>query len=125
MDIIRDEQTDDMRQIALKITAEEKINNIIVFIEPEILVGEVVLNERHKLAWDEYWPVLRYYNIPPEGITLSIPTMVDQPLEVRILAQEFGLPVELQKSLQPRPDYLIPAPTTITDSTFTIKSYKF
>lgn len=124
VNVVDERFNEDSREVTIEITSEEEVNNIIVFIEPELLVSEVKLNGNVPLVWDEHWPVLRYYNLPAEGITLTIPSVIDQPLKIRILTQRIGLPEVLQQSIKPRPDYLISAPTAITDSTFTIQTYQ-
>lgn len=125
VNVVNEKLNEDSRELTIKINAEEDVNNIIVFIEPEFLVSDVKLNEDVTLVWDEHWPVLRYYNLPAEGITLTVPAVIDEPLKIRVLTQKIGLPKVLQQSIKLRPNYLIPAPTAITDSTFTMQTYQF
>ena len=125
VNVVNEKLNEDSRELTIKINAEEDVNNIIVFIEPELLVSNVKLNKDITLDWDERWPVLRYYNLSAEGITLTVPAVIDEPLKIRVLTQKIGLPEVLQQLIKPRPNYLIPAPTVITDSTFTMQTYQF
>ena len=122
VELLSDSISDDSRELVLRIKADSAVNNILIFIEPELLVDAVVLNQETTVEWNAYWPMLRCYNLDAEGITLTIPAAADQPFSIKILSQSLGLP---ELGLQPRPEYIIAAPTAITDSTFTAKSYHF
>src|SRR5690606_33719381 len=122
VELLSDSISDDSRELVLRIKADSAVNNILIFIEPELLVDAVVLNQETTVEWNAYWPMLRCYNLYAEGITLTIPAAADQPFSIKILSQSLGLP---ELGLQPRPEYIIAAPTAITDSTFTAKSYHF
>ncbi len=122
VNMIRDQVDEAVREVTLQLTADADIDNFIVFVEPELLAGDVILNNQVEIEWNEYWPVIRFYNLDADEISLTIPAVVDQPFAIRILTQSFGFP---DVGLTSRPEDLIAAPTAITDSLFTIKSYHF
>lgn len=122
LELISDEIDGEVRRLTLNIQADSEMNNLIIYIEPELLQAAVALEPDFSVEWDERWPVLRYYNVDADGFTLTIPAVTDQPFIMRILAQTLQLP---DVGLLPRPEDTISAPTAITDSTFTFKSYQF
>ena len=122
LELISDEIDGEVRRLTLNIQADSEVNNLIIYIEPELLQAAVALEPDFSVEWDERWPVLRYYNVDTDGFTLTIPAVTDQPFIMRILAQTLQLP---DVGLLPRPEDTISAPTAITDSTFTFKSYQF
>lgn len=121
VEIVKETVQEDFRELSVRIKSDKYVNNIVVYIEPSLLAGDVQLDDSFQIAWNEYWPVLRYYNLDGDGITLTIPVVKDQKLVFRILTQALGLPSQLNK----RPEHIIPAPTTISDSVFTLKTYEF
>jgi hypothetical protein len=122
LELVSDTANEEKRELTINIKTDETVNNIIIFIEPELVTDTVVLNGETEVEWNSYWPVLRCYNLNEEGVTLAVPTAVGQPFVVKILAQTLGMP---EIGLKSRPEHIIPAPTAITDSTFISKSFQF
>lgn len=122
VELLEDQNEGEVRRMTMKIQAAPEVNNLIIYIEPELLNGAVILDGDTTVEWEERWPVLRYYNPDADGFDLTIPAAVDQPFTMRILAHVLQLPAV---GLTPRPENIISAPTGITDSTFVFKSYQF
>lgn len=69
-----------------------------------------------------------YYAPPDEGVELALQTKSQEPVEIRVLDQSFGLPASLFTSLKARPDYMMPTPypfSPYADSTLVNKRFKF
>ena len=69
--------------------------------------------------------MLIYSAPPPEGIDLLLKTKSSAPLSVKVVDQSFQLPELKDVTIKVRPNDLIPAPFTITDSTFVSKTFSF
>ena len=121
LELINDQNDGEVRRLTVNIQAASELYSMIVYIEPELLADAAALNGT-ALEWGESWPALRFYNLDADGITLTIPTAADQPFTMKVLAQKLQLP---KAGLLPRPEDIIAAPTELTDSAFTLKSYQF
>lgn len=110
------------RELVFGITADPIVNSIVIYITADQLSGSVELLGE-EVEWVNTWPVLRYYNLPKEGIEIIVPAIVGSEYQMQIVTQSLGLPTHLATELDTRPDYLIAAPTPITDSTLTIETF--
>lgn len=119
-EVIREE----VREIHLHVKPLQEHVSLIVHIKPELVTEQVEI-AGNMVAWEEHWPVFRYYNIPAEGINLVVPTAIDSNFSITILSQLYGLPDFFGDNFIQRPEYLIPAPTPITDTTILSKTYVF
>lgn len=110
-----------IKHLLIKVLQES--TSLLMHIEPDLVAGEVEI-EGNMVSWEDYWPVFRFYAIPPEGISLSVPTYVDRQFSITVLSKTLGLPEIMGQHIN-RPDDLISAPTPITDTTVISKTYHF
>lgn len=68
---------------------------------------------------------LRYYAVPAEGIDLTIALKASEPVKIRVVDQSYQLPQFAEAGFSARPASIIPAPFSVTDSTFVSKSFTF
>jgi len=71
---------------------------------------------------------LLYYAPPKEGIALALEITSNGPLTIGLTDQSYELPASLMKSLNSRPDYMIPTPFPFNpygDSTVVSRSFTF
>lgn len=123
--MLEEKLNEEQRLLEIEISAAEHVNNVIIFMDPEQVSGDVMLNRELVVDVDEYWPIIRYYNLPETGITLSIPVKLESDFLLQVVSQSYDFLAEVNEKLEPRPDYLISAPTGITDSTFTFSTHQF
>jgi hypothetical protein len=69
--------------------------------------------------------MLIYSAPPPDGIDLLLKTKSSVPFSVKVVDRSYQLPELKELTIKARPNDLIPAPFTITDSTFVGKTFSF
>ncbi len=83
-------------------------------------------NQETGQAWS-----LLYFNVPPDGITLTLRVKIGQdnitPITLRVVDRSYGLPDIANHPYTPRPDTIIasPAPGWYQDTVLVGKSYRF
>lgn len=78
----------------------------------------------NQIAIGEQW-VLEYYGVPSEGIELIIETPASQAVKISVEDRSYGLPQIPGLIIRPRPDYLMPVPSPLSDMTLVIKNFNF
>ena len=61
----------------------------------------------------------------PEGFELALSFKADAPLSLKVVDRSARLPQVPGASYQPRPEYIIPAPHPLNDSTLVAKTFVF
>ena len=69
--------------------------------------------------------MLQYWGLPGEDIQLTLEVKAAQPLKLRMVGQSYELPEIPAMALKPRPDHMIPARFTNSDTSFVSKSMTF
>jgi hypothetical protein len=130
--VLGDETSGDVRTVSLKITSPQEVLNVFVPVGEgqEVLDASVndegVGGEGAPARAGARW-TLQYAAPPAEGVrlTLRVRAPQRQPLKMSIVGQSYGLPGELEGVVKPRPEHIIPAPFTNSDSTFVSRAYAF
>lgn len=87
--------------------------------------GERFANEvRRSKTSSNSW-ALNYYAPPAEGLEITLEVNPAHPLKLRVVNQAYELPEMLGASFKARPDYLMPAPFTSSDTTQVSRTYTF
>lgn len=132
IEVVEDGSQDGVRTLRLRITSPRHANLLSLYVDSKAEVLRATVNGRpvdgkqtstaSKRA--QHWS-LRYYSVPTDGVEVLAEIKTAEPLKLRVVDQSYGLPVLQGKSLRARPDDTIPAPISITDSTFVSKSFTF
>lgn len=87
--------------------------------------GQRFVNEvRRSKTSSNSW-ALNYYAPPAEGFEITLEVDPAQPLKLRIVNQSYELPEVPGASFKSRPDYIMPAPFTNSDTTQVSRTYTF
>lgn len=66
-----------------------------------------------------------YHGLPQEGIELTLQVKASGPIAITVVDQSYGLPHITNMSFKARPHYIVPAPSSYSDSTLVRKSFNF
>jgi hypothetical protein len=83
-------------------------------------VNEVRRSKTSSNSW-----ALNYYAPPAEGFEVTLEVNASQPLKLRVVDQSYELPQMPGGSLKPRPEHIMPAPFTNSDTTQVSRTYTF
>jgi hypothetical protein len=87
--------------------------------------GQRYVNEvRRSTTSSNSW-ALNYYAPPAEGFELTLEVNPAQPLKLRVVDQAYELPQIPGASYAPRPEHIMPAPFTNSDTTQVSRTYTF
>lgn len=120
-----------LRKLRLRITPKGGASVLVIFADPETEVVGATLNGKavnasatQGRARPGRWGAV-YYGLPAEGAELSLDVKGAGPVKLRVDARNYGLPQVEGAPFGPRPDYLVPAPTSYSDVTIVSKSFTF
>jgi hypothetical protein len=68
---------------------------------------------------------LQYYGLPPEGAEVTLELRPQSPVTIRVTDRSYGLPRLPGLTLKPRPDHLMPLPSTPGEMTLVGKAFRF
>ena len=126
-----DEVNGNIRRIKLKINSPNQAPVITLAIESETEVsgfeidgkdfsGEIAGANTQKNSW-----AIRLYGVPANGAEITLNVNSGEPLKIRMITQNYGLPPASGVSLASRPADLIASPQPFNDSTFITKLFIF
>ena len=122
MKVLEDQTQDQTRSIRMRVGSPREAATLIVYVETEL--SEAVVNGHalpgRRSGSNRGW-MLIYFAPPKEGIDLLLKTKSSEPLKMTVVDRSFQLP-ELG-NIKGRPDYIVPMPSSYTDSTFISKSF--
>jgi hypothetical protein len=120
-----------IRTLRLRVTSPRQASTVSLQLDSDAEIRGAILNGKRVAQGDaqitarsKQWG-FRYYGLPKEGIDLTLEVAGDAPVKLAAVDQSLGLPDIANVSYAPRPDYLIPAPYPLNDSTLVGKSYTF
>lgn len=124
--VLADDYQDQTRSVHLQVSSPREAAQLFVYVDGD--VSEGFLNGQ-QLNGPGSTPVkdwMLIYSAPPrEGIDLLLITKSAAELKLKVVDRSFQLPELKDFTITPRPDDIIPAPFTYTDSTFVSKSFSF
>jgi hypothetical protein len=130
--VLGDETKDGVRTLRLRIASPRGAALLSVYADPSATFERVVVGGRQVVsatpapanaaARKDPW-VLRYYDVPVEGVELVLDLKSDAPLKLRVVDQSYGLPQGLVPEAGPRPVGVMPATSPFTDATLVSKSF--
>jgi hypothetical protein len=126
--VLADNSQDQTRSVHLRITSRREAAQLFIYTNSDVSEGFV---NGQQLAVQQAEPnskqswMLIYSAPPPDGIDLLLKTKSSVPLSVKVVDRSYQLPELKDLTIKARPNDVIPAPFTITDSTFVGKTFSF
>jgi Peptidase family M28 len=129
--VLEDRRESDARQLRLRILSPRGANSLAVYVDSKAEVvaasvdgkpaaGESPAARARRSSWG-----LVYTGLPREGFELVLSFKADEPLRLRVVDRSAGLPQVPGASYRPRPEYIIPAPHPLNDSTLVSRTFVF
>jgi hypothetical protein len=136
VEVLGDETKDGARHLRLRVASPRGAALLSVYADPSATFERVSVGGRevksptpapaaapvNAAARKDPW-VLRYYDVPAEGVELVLDLKSGEPLNLRVVDQSYGLPQGLAPEAGPRPAGMMPATTPVTDATLVSKSF--
>ena len=120
----------DVRTLSMRVTSTQGVLNVSVPRDANVeIVGATINGKRtqavktsatNTAAWE-----LNYFSPPKEGFDLALELKGARPVPLKILEISYALPEVPGITLKPRPDYIIPSPSSNSDQSLVTKSYSF
>jgi hypothetical protein len=132
--LLADNTRDNVRTLDMQITSPRQAPLISLYVNAGTEVLDVLINGKHVQqhgtqpheSSETRWG-LRYWALPPEGLSLTLQVPASHPLELRVVDQTYGLPELPGAPFSPRPDHMMPTPFGfgLSDATLVSKSFAF
>ena len=125
--VLADNTKDTLRTLKLRITSPRAAPVISVYIDSVKNLQGVWVNGRrielettNRSSWS-----INYYNVPPEGIELTLEFSPEESLKMRVVDQSYSLPDLPESALGTRPAGIIPSAVVYSDATVVSKSFSY
>ncbi len=129
--LLDDQSVEGMRTLRMHISSPRQAPVLTLYFDSKMEIVSAQVNEKRvnmkstvSGAPRDSWS-MRYYAVPAEGIDLTIALKPFEPVKFRVVDQSYQLPQFMGARSASRPDDIISAPTSITDSTFVSRSFTF
>ncbi|HEX8282838.1 MAG TPA: M28 family peptidase [Pyrinomonadaceae bacterium] len=129
--VLNEDRTEgDVRTLGFRVTSGRGAGVVHVYAEPDAEVLEASVNGRTIVGGDggaapsKYWGV-QYYGAPAEGFDLVVRTRGGKPFKLYVVDRSYGLPESPGAPAPARPEGIIPAPFSTSDTTLVAKSFTF
>ena len=124
--VVADSTKDSVRTVSLHITSPRGAPVISVYVDSLANLRSVSVNGKRVEVTQRTAPwSMGYYNLPREGIELTLEFNADQPLKMRVVDQSYALPDLPESGLGSRPSGVIPSPVVYNDSIVVSKSFSY
>jgi hypothetical protein len=112
----------------LRVSSAREAAQLFIYTDSDIseafINGQQLKRQQAGSAAAKDWMVI--YSAPPrEGLDLVLKTKSFAEVKLKVVDRSFQLPELKDFTIKARPDNVIPAPFTYTDSTFVSKSFLF
>lgn len=129
IEVLDDTTSGVVRSLHLRVSSPRKASVLTFYVDSKAEILSATINGKavdagsvpSSVARKKQWSI-RYYALPPEGVVLNLDLKSAEPLKLRAVDQSYGLPELQGEPFKSRPADIIPAPVSITDSTFVSKS---
>jgi hypothetical protein len=132
--LLADSTHDNVRTLEMHVTSPRQAPMISLYVSAGTEVLGTMINgkriqnqdtERYGTS-EAHWG-LRFWGLPPEGLSVTLQVPASQPFELRLVDQSFGLPEIPGVSPRPRPDHMMPTPFGfgLSDAILVSKSFAF
>jgi peptidase M28-like protein len=124
--VLDDQVQDQTRSIHIRVKSAREAATLFIQVNSELsekfVNGQSLANGQSAPAGEKGWRLI--YSAPPrEGIDLLFKTKSSEPFVMKVVDRTFQLPELTNLMIKPRPNNIVPAPFTSTDSTFIGKSF--
>jgi hypothetical protein len=132
--LLADSTLDHVRTLEMQVTSPRQAPMISLYVSGDTKVLGAMINgkriqsqetDRHGTS-EVHWG-LRFWGLPPEGLSVTLQIPASQPVELRLVDQSFELPEIPGVSPSPRPDHMMPTPFGfgLSDAILVSKSFAF
>lgn len=128
--LLGDDTRDGVRTLRLHLASAQPATSVAVYLASEAEVVRTLVEDKEAEQasappgrardWGLY-----YKNLPPAGINVTMGVKSTAPVELRVVAQAYGLPVAAGAAYTPRPASFIPAPDPFNDSTLVSRTFVY
>lgn len=124
--LVDDQVQEQTRRIHLRISSVRGAATLFIYVDTDLFEASV---NGQPLAKPPDAPasgkgqLLIYSAPPPEGIELLLKTKSSEPLVVKVVDRSYQFPELTNVTVKARPNYIVPAPFSYSDSTFIGKSF--
>jgi Peptidase family M28 len=124
--VLEDQVQEQTRLIHMRVISAREAATLFIYSGTELseafVNGQPLTKGQDTPAWKK-GQMLIYWAPPREGIDLLLKTKSSEPLSVKVVDQSFQLPELTNVTVKARPNYIVPAPFSFSDSTFIGKSF--
>ena len=124
--VLDDQVQEQTRRIHMRVSSAREAATLFIYSGTEIseaaVNGQPLAKRQDGPAWGK-GQVLVYSAPPREGIELLLTTKSAEPLIVKVVDRSFQFPELTNVTVKARPNYIMPAPASFSDSTFIGKSF--
>jgi hypothetical protein len=124
--VLDDQVQEQTRRIHMRVSSGRDAATLFIYSGTEIseaaVNGQPLAKRQDAPAWAK-GQVLVYSAPPREGIELLLTTKSAEPLIVKVVDRSFQFPELTNVTVKARPNYIVPAPASFSDSTFIGKSF--
>jgi peptidase M28-like protein len=124
--VLEDQVQEQTRSIHMRVISAREAATLFIYSGTELseafVNGQPLTKGPDAPAWNK-GQMLVYWAPPREGIELLLKTKSSEPLIVKVVDQSFQLPELANVTVKDRPNYIVPAPFSYSDSTFISKSF--
>jgi outer membrane protein assembly factor BamB len=129
--LLDDKSVAGTRTLRMHISSPRQAPTLIFYADSKMEIVSAQVNGKQlklkSLVYDgqkDSWS-MRYYALPAEGIDLTLVLKSLEPVKFRVVDQSYQLPSFMGTRSASRPDDIISAPVSVTDSTFVSRSFTF
>ena len=129
--LLDDKSVEGTRTLRMHVSSPRQAPTLIFYADSKMEIVSVQVNGKQmKLkslvsdAQKDSWS-MRYYAMPAEGVDLTMVLKALEPVKFRVVDQSYQFPSFMGARFTSRPDDIISAPTSVTDSTFVSRSFTF
>ena len=124
--ILDDQVQEQTRRIHMRVSSAREAATLFIYSGTEIseaaVNGQPLAKRQDAPAWEK-GQMLVYSAPPREGVELILKTKSSEPLIVKVVDRSFQFPELTNVTVKVRPNYIVPAPYSYSDSTFIGKSF--
>jgi len=126
IEVLDDQVQEQTRRIHMRVISAREAGTLFIYSGTELseafVNGQPLTKGQDAPAWKK-GQVLIYWAPPREGIDLLLKTKSSEPLSVKVVDQSFQLPELTNVTVKARPNYIVPARFSYSDSTFIGKTF--
>jgi len=126
--VLDDQVEEQTRRIHVRVSSAREAATLFIYSGTELseasVNGQPLGKGQGAPAWEKGQRLI-YSAPPPEGIELILKTKSSEPIILKVVDRSFQLPELTNVTVKARPNYLMPAPFSSSDSTFVSKSFSF